>query len=154
VVRIASGIVEVCIFAFTGDGPEYLMLRRSPHEKIYPDIWQFVTGSIEGAETATRAALREMAEETALVPTSLWVVPHVNTFYDPSHDSLNLTPVFAAQVDAGRVPKLSAEHTEYRWCDRSSAEGLLVWPGQRLALGILHDSIVRGGPASGLSRIQ
>jgi len=152
VVRIASAIVEVCIFAVRDRGPEYLLLRRSPREKIYPDIWQFVTGSIEQGETARQAALRELLEETALAPTGLWVVPHVNAFFDPTHDSLNLTPVFAAQVGAGSEPKLSPEHTEYLWCDRSGAAALLVWPGQREALRILHESIVRGSAAAGLSR--
>jgi len=153
VVKIESAIVEICVFAVSDRGPQYLLLRRSPAERLYPDIWQFVTGSIEGGETARQAALRELSEETGLVPLGLWVVPHVNTFYDPAHDSLNLTPVFAAQVDAGRVPKLSVEHTEYQWCGRSGAEGLLVWPGQREALRVLHDFIVRGGTAAGLSRV-
>lgn len=152
-VKLASGLIEVCIFCFSSRGPEYLLLRRSPHEKIYPDIWQFVSGSIEGSESATEAALREMSEETSLTPDELWVVPHVNIFYDPTHDSLNLTPIFAAQVAPGSIPKLSAEHHEYRWCERSAAAGLLVWPAQHEALRIVHDSIVMGGRAAGLSRL-
>ena len=150
---IASRIVEVCIFSFTGPGPEYLLLRRSPGEKIYPGLWQFVSGSVEGTETAVEAARREMAEETCLLPLDFWVVPHVSVFYDPSHDSVNLTPVFAAQVAPGTEPKLSAEHTEYLWCDYSTALGKLVWPGQRETLRILHEYIVRGSEAAGRSRI-
>jgi len=152
-VKIASGIVEICIVAFSGAGPEYLLLRRSPDEKLYPDIWQFVTGSIEGVETAHQAAVREMSEETGLKPLALWVVPHVNIFYDPTHDSLNLTPVFAAQVNPGSLPKLSAEHIEYLWCDLGRAERLIVWPGQREALHVVHELIVKGSQAAGLSQI-
>jgi len=150
---IASGIVEVCAFTHTERGPEYLVLRRSPDEKLYPGLWQFVTGSIEKGETAHEAALRELREETGLRPAGFWVVPHVNVFYDPSADSLNLTPVFAARVPPASRPKLSAEHSEYRWCDRIAAAGILAWPAQREALRILHDSIVLGSAAAGPSRI-
>lgn len=150
---ITSGIVEVCIFSFSGAGPEYLLLRRSPSETLYPSIWQFVSGSVEGAETAVGAARREMAEETSLEPLDFWVVPHVSVFYDPARDAVNLTPVFAARVAPGQVPKLSAEHTEYLWCDLQTALGMLLWPGQREALRVLHEYIVRGSEAAGRSRI-
>ncbi|HLF13745.1 MAG TPA: NUDIX pyrophosphatase [Bacteroidota bacterium] len=150
---IVSRIVEVCIFSFSGAGPEYLLLRRSPSEQIYPGIWQFVSGSVEGAETALAAARREMAEETALPPLDFWVVPHVNVFYDPSRDAVNLTPVFAARVAPGSEPKLSTEHSEYLWCDYTTALGKLVWPGQREALRILQEYVVRGSQAAGRSRI-
>jgi len=150
---VTSGMVEVCVFAFTDRGPEYLMLRRSPGETVYPGLWQFVTGAVEGEEPAHRAALRELSEETGFHPEGFWVVPRVNAFYDPSRDSIHLTPVFAAQVPPSAIPKLSAEHSEYRWCDRSAAAGLLAWPEQRETLRILHESIVMGGASAGLSRI-
>lgn len=150
---ILSGYVEVCIFSFRGAGPEYLLLRRSPAEKLYPGIWQFVTGAPEGSETAAEAARRELVEETSLTPIDIWTVPHVNAFYDPRNDAIQLTPVFAARVDPGTAPVLSPEHTEYRWCDYPAARTLLVWPGQREALGVLHEHIVKGGEAAGLSRL-
>jgi len=95
-----------------------------------------------------------MSEETGLSPEGFWVVPHVSIFYDPSHDSMNLTPVFAAQVAPGSVPRLSAEHTEHRWCDRTAAAEMLAWPAQRESLRLLHDFIVRGRAAAGLSRLH
>lgn len=150
---IASRIVEVCVFSFRNPGPAYLLLRRSPADPIYPGIWQFVSGSVEGDETAVAAARRELAEETSLEPLDFWVVPHVSVFYDPSWDSVNLTPVFAARVAPGSEPKLSPEHTEYLWCDYQSALGMLVWPGQRETLRVLHEYIVRGSEAAGRSRI-
>jgi dATP pyrophosphohydrolase len=150
---IASRIVEVCIFSFAGAGPRYLLLRRSPSDAIYPGIWQFVSGSVEGAETAVEAARREMEEETSLPSTAFWVLPHVSTFYDPGRDTVNFIPVFAAQVAPGSEPKLSTEHSEYLWCDYTTARGMLVWPGQREALRVLQEYIVRGSGAAGHSAI-
>jgi dATP pyrophosphohydrolase len=151
--RIVSRIVEVCVFSSGDAGPAYLLLRRSPFDPVYPGIWQFVSGSVEGEEGAVAAARRELAEETSLAPLDFWVVPHVNAFYDPSLDAVNLTPVFAARVPPGSVPKLSPEHTEYLWCDLRAALGMLVWPGQREALRVLDEYIVRGSEAAGRSRI-
>ena len=151
--RIESRIVEVCIFSIGEQGPEYLLLRRSPDEALFPGIWQFVSGSLEEGENAAAAARREMGEETSLVPDEFWVAPHVNSHYDPSRDALNLTPVFAARVPPGSVPKLSPEHSEYLWCDLESAARRLLWPGQREALRIVHEYIVGGSDAAGRSRL-
>lgn len=151
---VASTIVEVCVFAAGEGGPRYLLLRRAPGERVYPGLWQFVTGSIEPGETAVEAARRELAEETGLVPTGFWVVPHVSVFYDASHDSMNLSPVFAARVQPGADPLLSAEHVEFAWLEFARAEERLVWPGQRQALRIAHEFIVRGSDAAGRTRID
>jgi 8-oxo-dGTP pyrophosphatase MutT (NUDIX family) len=113
-----------------------------------------VSGSVEAGETALDAARREMAEETSLAPAELWVVPHVSIFYDPAHDSVNLTPVFAARVAPGSVPVLSSEHAGHLWCDFPAAIEKLVWPGQRQALGILREYILAGGEAAGRSLIR
>src|SRR5262245_63547611 len=96
---IVSTIVEVCIFRFIGDRPEFLLLKRAPDERLYPGIWQLVTGTIEPGETATQAALREVLEETGFSPRVLWSVPFINSFHDPHLDVINLTTFFAAQVD-------------------------------------------------------
>ena len=61
---VLSTMVEVCVFRFSADHPEYLLLKRAPEEPLYPNIWQMVTGSVEAGETAVVAALRELEEET------------------------------------------------------------------------------------------
>lgn len=150
---ISSSIIEVCVFKFENDRPWYLLLRRSKSEKIYPGIWQFISGSIEGKEKAFEAALRELKEETTITPERFWVVPHISVFYDPSWDSTNLCPMFAAQVNAGVIPTLSTEHSAFGWFSFEEALQKLVWHGQREGLKIVHDYIVRGEEAASLMRI-
>ena len=144
---VACRIIEVCVFRFVKNRAEYLLLKRSSSEKIYPDLWQFVSGSINDGETAHAAARRELAEETGLSPTHFWVVPHVSTFYDPGYDALNFSPMFAAQVEPGAEPTLSDEHQKYEWLSFADAYRRLVWPGQRQGLEIVEKYIMRGEEA-------
>ena len=149
---IECKIVEVCVFRFEEDTPSYLLLHRSMTEPVYPGLWQFVSGSIEDGESAIEAARRELAEETALSPTAFWTVPFVNSFYDPARDAVNLSPLFAAQVKPGSIPKLSAEHDEFLWCGYAAARRMLVWPGQRNGLAMVHEYVARGSEAADRTR--
>ncbi|MBM2841112.1 MAG: dATP pyrophosphohydrolase [Bacteroidetes bacterium] len=150
---IVCRIIEVCVFRFVNNRSEYLMLRRSPGEKIYPNLWQFVSGSLHDGEKATDAALRELKEETGLTPKRFWVVPHANTFYDHSYDAVNVSPLFAAQVDPDDEPRLSAEHSAFEWLRLDDARRRLVWPGQRAGLEIVEKYIVGGEEAGKLTEI-
>jgi len=151
---IACRIIEVCVFRFVHDHPEYLLLQRSADEPIHPSLWQFISGSINDGEKATDAALREMSEETALTPHLFWVVPHVNTFYDHAYDAVNLSPFFAAQVHVGDEPTLSAEHQRYEWLRYPEARRRLVWPGQRQGLEIVKDYIIGGEAAADRTMVR
>lgn len=151
---ITCRIVEVCVFRFRNDRPEYLLLRRSLDERIYPDLWQLVSGTIGDGERAVDAALRECKEETALSPKKFWVVPYVNSFYDPEYDAVNLSPFFAAQVNPHEEPSLSAEHRTYEWLPYEQARQRIVWPGQREGLDVAHMYIVRGEQAGKLTMLK
>ncbi len=151
--NIICNIIEVCIFSFQNKEPLYLMLRRSRTEKIYPDSWQIVTGSIEPGETALQGALRELKEETGYRPQKFWTVPHVNTFFTEKNDTLNHTVIFAAQVPPLTDPVLSEEHYQYGWYTIDKAKAMCVWPGQVTALEIVHEFIVNGKKAAQFSEI-
>jgi dATP pyrophosphohydrolase len=151
---VVCRIAEVCVFRFIADHPEYLLLKRSPDDDLYPGVWQMVTGTIDPAESAKSAALRELREETGLTPELFWVAPYVGSFYDHVHDVVQMTVFFAAQVGAESRPVLSREHVESEWLDLPGAMRRLVWPGQRQGLEIVHNFIVRGEEAGGLSLLQ
>jgi dATP pyrophosphohydrolase len=123
-------------------------------DNIYPGMWQLVTGSMKEGERAIDAALREFREETGMAANQFWVVPFVNSFYVPVNDAIHLSPVFAMEVQAGAVVKLSNEHQEYRWCSYDDAKQRLVWPGQRYAVELVHEYIAGGQEAGRLLSIQ
>ena len=146
-------IIEVCVFKFENNRARYLLLHRSKEETLYPDMWQLVSGSIEPGEKAVDAAFRELKEETMLRPTAFWTVPYANSFYDHTEDVVNVSPLFAAQVEAGVEPRLSSEHDAHGWFELKDAAHKLVWPGQRFGLHVVHEYIVGGQQASYLVRL-
>lgn len=135
--NIISNMIEAHIFREVENGIEFLLLKRS-EDQPYPGLWQMVTGKIKDDEKAYETALREIKEETGLVPLQLWVAPTVNSFYEPKNEFICLLPVFAARVDSPNV-KLSDEHTEYKWVKKNEAQKLLAWEGQRKAVKIIED---------------
>jgi dATP pyrophosphohydrolase len=139
-------MIEAHIFRESENGIEFLLLKRSEGQP-YPGLWQMVTGKIKPNEKAFQTAIREIKEETGLVPSQVWVAPTVNSFYEPTRlndrvgqedEYICLLPVFAARVETEKV-KLSAEHTDYQWVDKSTAQKLLAWEGQRKSVQIIED---------------
>ena len=136
--KVTSFLIEAHIFRYKEDSREleFLLLKRAAKEK-YAGIWQMVTGKIDKNEKAYKTAVREIKEETGLVPKQFWVVPNVNSFYSHEGDVVCMVPVFAALVDDSEV-KISYEHEEYMWLNKDEAKKLLAWEGQRTSVETIH----------------
>lgn len=152
--KIVSNTVSVYPFRVEGDRPWYLLLRRAQGKKL-SGAWQAVHGHIEEEETAVDAALRELHEETELVPQSLWAIDHVERMYDPRKDQIRLVACFAVLVSG--EAQLAAEHDSKRWLTEREATGLFTFENQRAALAVLHrdigNVIATGGEPSEYLRI-
>ncbi len=151
--RIKFKIVEVVVFRMR-KSPEFLVLKRSDDETIYPGLWQIVSGGIERGEKAFQAALREVNEEIGVKPTHFYNTPLTNTFYFSTDDSVNVSPVFAAEVDGEAEVKLSQEHREFKWLGLKEAISLLVWPGQKEAIRIVNDFVLSENPSRKFMEIK
>jgi len=117
----------------------YLILKRSESERIYPGIWQVVTGTIEDGEKAIDAAKREMIEETAILFTKFWTIPYVTFYFDPYKDVANASPVFGALVNRNSNVILSEEHSDYKWERFDNGFDLLSLPSHKQAMKIFLD---------------
>lgn len=113
-----------------------LLLRRSANNKIYPGIWQMITGTVEKNETTKEAVSRELYEETGLIPLKIYSIHRINTFYLALSDIICLSPVFFCYADNPDV-RLSLEHDEFRWLDLDEALKLIHWPNQSESLKII-----------------
>lgn len=135
--KIISDLIEAHIFRETKSGIEFLLLKRA-NDQAYPGLWQMVTGKIRRNEKAFQTVLREIKEETGLIPKQLWVAPTINSYYEPKKEFICLIPVFAARVKDQKI-KLSSEHVEYKWVNRKTAQKLLAWEGQRNSVRIIEE---------------
>jgi len=131
-------LVEAHVIRLKNNILEFLLLKRSPSES-YPNLWQMVTGSIQEGETAYQTAIREIREETSLIPEKLWIIPNINAYYSPKDDPIYHIPVFAALVNENHEVNISSEHSEFIWAPYEKSHKLLAWEGQRKSQYIIKE---------------
>jgi dihydroneopterin triphosphate diphosphatase len=139
--EIRGQYIECHILRRNGETWEFLLLRRAEGE-IYPGIWQMVTGGIEAGEVAYKAALREMKEETGLVPEKFYTLPMISSFYSPHSDTINFLPVFLAIAGSEQSVRISGEHSEFVWVSGEKAKELMIWEGQKKGVDYILDNYV------------
>jgi dihydroneopterin triphosphate diphosphatase len=109
---------------------EILLIRRAP-DRIFPGLWQCVTGGIEPDERVPAAAFREVEEETgfAVADVEAWYdLDQVAPFYDEGTDGVVVSAIFAARIRPEATPRTSHEHDGLRWVSADEAAALTVWP--------------------------
>jgi dATP pyrophosphohydrolase len=144
--------VVVLIVRRCGGKHQLLMAKRSAG-KYMGDTWQLISGGLEPGETAWQGALREMREETALVPQEFYRLSTLTQFYRPDTDSLNTAPMFCAMVSEDSQVRINEEHLASEWVDLEQANSLLMWPSDRQALQELQSVILADGIAKQYMRI-
>ncbi len=109
---------------------EILLIRRAAH-RIFPGLWQCVTGSVEPGELVPAAAMREVHEETGLGPPEIeafYDLDQVAPFYDEGADAVVVSAIFAARVRPDAEARASWEHDGLRWVPAADAPRLAIWP--------------------------
>ena len=142
--EIYSNSIQAHIARFNNESNEYehLILRRAEDEKIFPLMWQTVTGWIDANETAYHAALREIKEESGLIPARFFQIPYIASFYAHTKDFISLAAVFGALVESESKVEISFEHCDYTWLNKNEALKILPIPSHRKALK-LFDKMLR-----------
>ena len=137
--NIQIRVIDCHIAIYNNNDWEFLLLKRSD-DKIYPGIWQGVTGKIKDEEPPYKTALRELKEETGLAADKMWTADKVNIFYDATENIMNLIPVFGVVVRSKDIV-LSEEHSEYKWCSIDETVKLLTWEQQKKGVKIFYDML-------------
>ena len=127
--QIRSAGVSVVVLREEGSRTEALLLRRAG--EIFTGAWCQVAGGIEEQEAAWETALRELREETDLIPTELHSAGICEQFYDLRLDGIYMAPVFVAFVDLHSDVTLNREHSEYKWVILEKVDEHLATPNQR-----------------------
>ena len=91
-IPIRSFSISAYICRVSEGRSKYLVLRRA--SKYLRGTWQQVSRRIEDGETGWQAALREILEETGLVPDRFYSANWTQTFYEHKQNCINVIPVF------------------------------------------------------------
>jgi 8-oxo-dGTP pyrophosphatase MutT (NUDIX family) len=126
------------------DRLEILLIRRSA-SRIFPGLWQCVTGGVEPGERVPMAAMREVEEETSLRRADMeaWYdLDQVAPFFDEGVDGIVVSAIFAARVRADAVARTSHEHDDMRWVPAPEAPSIAVWPSYAESVRRIRDVLL------------
>ena len=129
---LRPGIVECWVFRVhpRRGNVEILLIRRAAH-RIFPGLWQCVTGRVEAGERVPMAAMREVAEETGLAPADIegfYDLDQIVPLYNETSDAVGTSMIFAVRVRSDAVVTMSHEHDAMRWVSDAEAPDLAIWP--------------------------
>jgi dATP pyrophosphohydrolase len=142
--------VSAFIIKMEKEQARYLLIRRCG--KLLHGNWQMVSGKVEEGETAWEAALREIKEETGLLPDSFYAADFVETFYQTEYDAVLSVPVFVAFVSSSQEIKLSpSEHDAYKWLSYEEALSYLEFSTQRDGIRHVNEQFIQRNPNKRLS---
>ena len=139
--------VAVLVVRGRGDDARVLLLRRA--RGAFAGAWTFVMGGVEVGERATDAVVRELREETGLVPRVLYTAGELDAFYDPVRDRIVHVPFFVAYaVNADDAPIALEDdvHDAHRWATFAEAETMLTFSAQRRVLDEVRRAFVAREP--------
>ncbi len=145
--------MDVFVVSPRGRGWRVLAMERAATARC-PGAWETVHGRIETGELPHDAALRELREETGLVPDRLYNVT-THAFYLHRTATVEVAVAFCAFVHGEPRVTLGEEHSRARWLTRSGAMRQFVWPSERECLARAWALLSRGnaGPAEDVLRI-
>ncbi len=126
-------------------GDHVLLLKRTGTRM--PGEWCQVAGGIEPGEKAWETAVRELHEETQLVPERLYSADILEQFYEPDRDRIAVVPVFVAFVAPEAEPILNEEHSDWMWTTIDKARELVPFPGQRKMLEEIREIFIERPPS-------
>lgn len=126
---------HVVVYTFKKEKNHWHLLLLRRVSSYLNKNWQMVSGGVNSNETAWQGALRELKEETNLVPNRFYSADAVESFYEVARDAILIAPVFVAFVENDQEIRLSAhEHDQFKWATIEEALSILEFENQHRVL--------------------
>jgi len=154
VTDLKIGVVDVYPVELRSGAFRVLLLERGATTRC-PGAWEVVHGRIDPGERPAQAAVRELHEETGLVPDRLYSIA-THPFYVDALDTVLVAVAFAALVDPHAAVRLGNEHVRSEWLPFDSAAQRGTWPRLAEHLTWIGKLLRTGdaGPAEDVLRIR
>ena len=126
---------------------EILLIRRAPH-RIFPGLWQCVTGGVEPGERIPAAAMREVLEETGLGPAEIeafYDLDQVAPFYDEGSDAVVVSAIFAARVRPDAEAASPGSTTGCAGSRPRTRPRLAIWPSYAESVRRVREQLLDPG---------
>ena len=114
---------KIVLTGILKDNDEFLVVKRSENDDLYPGAWEFPGGHLEKGETLKEGLKRELFEEIGF---NLEFEPIITHYYDEVKNKNNelihdLEIDFIINVNKSDVNvALSEEHCDYKWVKKDS----------------------------------
>lgn len=150
-VPVVATIVACFVLRPSKEGTQVLLMQRvgAPLD----GEWFYVAGGVEDGETAIEAIVREIDEETGMVPEMLYSSGETEQFYNSSRNAIEFVPLFVGFVPEDTQVMLNDEHSAYRWLGKDAACELLPFPIQRRLLNLVWQDFVETPPTPPLLQV-
>jgi 8-oxo-dGTP diphosphatase len=124
--------IEVHVGCICLDRDRVLVLKRSDSRKLYPGLWECGGGQVKPGEGFPDAVKRQLREEAGILVDS---IKPVGTYVIDLPDGEKIPGVYFAcrfaGYEEGVQPRLSHEHTEWKWIPAKDLTDLDLIPGVR-----------------------
>lgn len=104
-------IVHAVIF---NEKREVLIIKRSPSERMYPNLWDIPGGTLEDGEDPAIGVMREVREETGLTISQVSLFDYTSNI-DEVKNAQFVRLIFIAKGTEDTVVLDPEEHTEFAW---------------------------------------
>lgn len=142
---LRCSMVSIVVLQGGEASPRILLLRRD--QSYMQGVWSYVAGHIEPGEAGWQTALRELAEETGLVPDTLYTTSFCEQFYDARANCVQIVPAFVAFVPSDVTVALNDEHSAFSWVAIEQAMQGLPFGSQRDLLVHVRREFIERTPA-------
>ena len=99
--------VSAVLLKYENGMPKALLLRRN-ERSILGGEWCHIAGDIEKGELAWQAALREIKEETGLLPDLFYSANFCEQYYRPDLECISVLPVFVGTCADNCAPSFNS----------------------------------------------
>jgi 8-oxo-dGTP diphosphatase len=130
---------EIVTAALVREG-QVLLVHRSPHRHVYPDVWDLPGGHIDAGETELAALAREMQEELGVRITTGSAIHLSRLELGHAEQSVRFSAWLVDEWEGTPANVAPDEHDEIRWFRAEELPPLIHEPVRTALVEAMSDA--------------